>query len=460
MVDPGSLMNSRQGRMAGLTPQKIAMLRTLVSASPDELVRTLEMAISADGAGGPLSAIGAMVEAETAERAVRFAVLAPVAPLFGASAADSRPTFPSAALRSIWAGLKAEVPDQVREAEGVCHYLDAEQPPPEIFELLCARAAEGLAAAETPQFATAAAACDAARPGGADELILCLRLAPIARQPMLRLADWLQRMTDERRATARLAYRDATALADGGGPLLFEMLAAHLKHPSQILRVISAVMDHPGERYLADSELARFGERALSEIEDQLGRIQALKPGAGVQSGRQAGAAVQRAIEAVAELEQSVQMSRDGVWGPRLSKLKQAIAAAVEVRLKDIDDAAQHALPMQKIRYSARLTRTAPKLTDPPDGPAIDWTLGLLAFADAVRGCAADGGFGTVRAKALDTLGKRIDQYVEDLLEQLRLGEVEDEERAREYLTVAANLLALARDDKSAAIVRRRAAAA
>ena len=90
----------------------------------------------------------------------------------------------------------------------------------------------------------------------------------------------------------------------------------------------------------------------------------------------------------------------------------------------------------------------------------MNWALGLLSFADAVRPCAPDGGFGAVRAKVLETLGKRLDQYVEDVLEQIRLGDVEDDERAREFLGVAANLLALARDDKSAAIVRRRAAAA
>ena len=86
--------------------------------------------------------------------------------------------------------------------------------------------------------------------------------------------------------------------------------------------------------------------------------------------------------------------------------------------------------------------------------------MGLLTFADVVRPCAPDGGFGSMRSKVLQTLGKRIDQYVEDVLEQLRLGEVEDDERARDFLGVAANMLELARDDRSAAIVRRRAAAA
>jgi hypothetical protein len=446
--------------MGGLSPQKIEMLRTLVSASPDELVRTLEQAISADGVAGPLAAIGAMVEAEAAERALRFTVLAPVAPLFGSSSADDRPAYPRSALKLLWTALDEEAPDLMRTAADACHYLDPDETPPEVFDQLCELAAEGLSTGASDRYAAAADACDAARPGGAAEVALCLRMAPIVRPILQRLGDWVQRMTDERRATARLAYRDATALAEGAGPLLFEMLAAHLRQPAMILRIISAVMDHPGERYMAGSELARFGERALNEIEGQLERLRAMKPGAGVAAGREAGAAVQRALDAVAELEQSVQLSRDGPWGQRLTKLKQSLAAAVEVRLREIDEAAAHALPVQKLRYSARLIRTAPKLSDPPDEPAINWAMGLLSFADAVRPCAPDGGFGALRAKVLETLGKRIDQYVEDVLEQLRSGEVDDDERAREFLGVAANLLALVRDDRSAAIVRRRAAAA
>ena len=446
--------------MAGLSPQKIEMLRTLVSASPDELVRTLEMAISADGAGGPLAAIGAMIEAEAAERALRFAVLAPIAPLFRPQHADGRPAYPQAALRTLWTSLKADAPALIGEAADALHYMDPDDPSPEVFDALCLQAARALEAGQAPAYVTVAALCDAARPGGSAEVILCLTMSPIVRPIVLRLHDWTQRMTDERRATARLAYRDATALGDGAGPLLFEMLAAHMKQPAMVLRIISAVMDHPGERYLAGSELARFGERVLTDMEMQLARLRDMKPAAGVDAGREAGIAVQKALDLAAELDQAVQLARDGVWGQRLTKLRQGVAATVEARLREIDDAVAHALPIQKLRYSARLTRTAPNLTDPPDEPSIIWALGLLTFADAIRSSASDGGFGSLRAKVLETLGKRIDQYVEDVLEQIRAGEVDDDVRAREFVGVAASFLALVRDDKSAAIVRRRAAAA
>jgi len=447
--------------MPGLTPDKLAMLQGLVAASPDEVVRSLEKAVCKGGSTGPLAAIGALVEAESADRAVRFTTLAPVAPMFGPPAADGRPTFPRVALGALWRGLKADCPSLVREAVEANYYIDPNEPWPAVFDLLCLRAASGLRAGKSPDFVAAAGACDAVRPGLSTTLALCLELAPIARPPLLNMTDWLQRMTEERRAIARLAYRDAEAMAEGGGPLMFEMLAAHLKQPWQILRIATTIMEHPGERYLAASELSVFGERALADVEAQVEMVRGLRPGAGVEVAIQAARAVQHAIEEMGEFDQSIQLSRDGPWGQRLNRLKQTLANAVETRLREIDEAVLAALPLQKVRYSARLSSTAPKLEDAPDEAAIAWAVGLLTFADEIRPSASEGGFGGIRTKVLDTLGQRIDQYVEDVLEQMRLGDVgKDDDRAREYLDVAARLLTLARDKKSGAIVRRRAAAA
>ncbi len=98
------------------------------------------------------------------------------------------------------------------------------------------------------------------------------------RPPLLKMSEWLQRMTDERRATARLAYRDAEAVREGGGPLMFEMLASHLKQPWLILRIATSIMEHPGERpsgRLGTS--AVLGERALADIEAQIDVVRGLQ---------------------------------------------------------------------------------------------------------------------------------------------------------------------------------------
>ncbi len=162
------------------------------------------------------------------------------------------------------------------------------------------------------------------------------------------------------------------------------------------------------------------------------------------------------------EFEQSIQLTRDAPWGQRVGRLKQSLAVRGRaMRLREIDEAAGMALPIQKVRYSGRLVSTAPKLDEPPDEAAIGWAMALLTFADEIRTCATEGGFGGLRGKVLETLGKRIDQYVEDLLEQLRLGDVQDEARACEFpSTSPPGLLGVARDKKSGDIIRRRAAAA
>lgn len=436
------------------------MLKGLLAASPDDVVRALERAVCKEDSNGSLAAIGAMIETEVAVRSVRAHVLAPVKGLFRARHADDRTAFPIPALSLLWKALEADKPELVKQAQEACYHIDPDEPSPQIFDVLCSRAAAGLRAADRPEYLAVMAMLEADRRGSTETLILALDLAVIVRPPLLRLLDWLQRITDDRRATARIAYKDAGAVRDGGGPLMFEMLASHLKHPSQILRLVSAIMDHPGERYLAASELAPFGERAMNEIDYQVTLLKSLRPGTGVGAAEKAGDAVKQAVETITELDQSVQLYRDGPWGQRVVKLKQALATTVEQRLFEIEEAVSLALPMQKMRYSARLTSTVPKLDEPPSDSALALSLGLLTFSESVRGCANEGGFAGARGKVHETVGLRIDRYVEDVLEQIRLGDAIDVHRAQEFLDVAAQLMSLVRDRTAGNLVRRRAAAA
>ena len=59
----------------------------------------------------------------------------------------------------------------------------------------------------------------------------------------------------------------------------------------------------------------------------------------------------------------------------------------------------------------------------------------------------------------IERLDDRIDHYVDDVLDNMRSEEPEHPQRAAEYLEIAARLIGLYRDEKSAQIVRRRAAA-
>jgi hypothetical protein len=444
--------------MAELAAHKAQILRTVVEAAPDLVIRNLELALAADP-GGTLAAVRALVEAESRDRLVRNIVLAPIAPLCVGAFADGRQAFPGAALSNLWRGLKQAEPDLMEDIALACRAWEGGEGSPEALDKLCAAAADHLRARDLPPFANAAGACDLAQPGGAERLAACLDLAPVARRALIRLPDWISRMTEERCAAVRLAFRDACGIAEDAGPRFFDMLAAHLAEPWLILRIISAAMDRPSERYVASSELAGFVIRAMDDVDRRIVSVRQFDAAGGPRAGQAAGRTVLIVAEAIAEMEDAFELSKEAPWGKRIGEQKQALAAVSEKRLKEIEAAVNLALPMQSVRTTGRLFKTLPKLADEPNPATIAKALGLLTFAEEIRPAASRAGYGAVRNKVLEKLHARLDDYVEELLESLRHGECENPERAHAFLSVAADIYALAKDEKAGQIVRRRAAA-
>lgn len=445
--------------MPELSAAKAVILRDLVAMAPDAVVFMLEDRLSDDiSTDSALAAVRALLEFEANDRRVRNAALAPVAPLFRPAAAGQL-AFPPQALRLIWRGLKSEAPAQVRDAELFCLRFNEDEEPPRCLDDLCRRAAELLAEAEQPDFAAAATICTNTNEEGVTALVGCLELSTIVRHATRRLSDWVRRMTSESTALVRLSYRDACALEADGGIHFFEMLAAQMHEPWQILRIISAVMDRPTESYLAASEMATFANRVFNDIDLQLTHVRAFDLAGGDAAARSVAQAVRRASQQIAEFEDSVRLT-GGPWAQRLAAQKKALALAVESRLKDVGKVVDLALPTQSLRYGARMVRAAPKLTADPDPVQIARAVTLLNFADGVRAEADGAGFGAVRTKVFEALESRMDSYVEDLLDRLRNSEGDPPERLRAYLEAAAEIVGVSRDEKSAQIVRRRAAAA
>jgi hypothetical protein len=305
----------------------------------------------------------------------------------------------------------------------------------------------------------AAELCDAARPRGAEVFAACLDLAPVVRRATARLPEWVAHTGDDTTASARLAYKDAVAIADDAGTRFFEMLAAQLTHPWMVLRIISAVMDKPTERYLADSELAGFGERVMAQIDDALGAIANLDVDGGPEAARAAGRRAELITELTSELEGFIDLSREHGWGHRIVNQKKALASVVEGRLRDAEKLTAAALPTQPAKL-ARLRKSVPRLTAPPDPDAVRRALTLLTFAQEIRTSANYGGFASARAKLLENLGGMLDHYVEELIDHVKTGEVDNVDIAYGFLIVASEVSRLVRDDKAADLVRRRAAAA
>lgn len=445
--------------MVALTERKIEIVRQLVEAAPDKVVGGLEAALAETTEESPLAGVRRLVDIEARDRRLRNGVLQPIAPMCVGDGQDShRLVFPARALASLWRGLKVVAPDAVQEAAvALVDYRPGESPT-EPFDALARTAANAIRTRPTPDFEQAAEACEAARSGGAELFALCLDLSPVVRKTIPKLPEWTAHFGDDTTASARLAYKDAVAIADDAGPRFFQMLSAQLPYPWMVLRIISAVMDKPTERYLADSEMAGFGESVMREIEEQLKAIAQLDPLAGPEAGRVAGKKVEMITFQISELETCIDLSREHGWGHEIVKFKKSLAGVAESHMRTAEKFATAALPMQFMRV-ARVKRWVAKLNQMPDPLATKRAQTLLTFAQEIRSSANYGGFASARGKMLEKLGDMLDTYVEEVLDEIRAGDVADEAVAHAYLEVAAEISLLVRDEKAAELVRRRAAA-
>ncbi|MFL5296123.1 MAG: hypothetical protein ACJ798_07045 [Phenylobacterium sp.] len=453
--------------MPALSDRKIEIVRTLVESAPDKIVGGLQRALAQTGAESALAGVRQLVDAEAHDRMLRNVVFQPVVPLCVGDGSDpERFVFPARALALVWHGLKSAVPDQVAAAAeagaAVASAVATQQrlpDPNKAFDALVLTAAEALRSSDVREFRLAAELCDRARPGGAEALAGCLDISPIVRRAIGRLPDWIAKPPEEVSAAARLAFKDAVAIAPDAGPRFFEMLGAQLSPPWMVLRIISLVMDKPTERYLGDSELGGFAERVMLEIDEALKAIGRLDLDAGPAAGRAAARRVGLITEQTFELEVCMELTRDHGWGKRILDQKRSLAAIVERLFKDAEKQAGAALPLGGGAGAQRFRKTMPKLDEVPEPRVCARTKTLLAFVHESRAFASHGGFTASHAKLMEKLGGMLDHYVEEAVDIARNG-MADPKIAYACLMVAADFVGLIRDGKAAELIRRRAAGA
>lgn len=445
--------------MPGLPDAKLDIVRHLVASAPDKVVDGLRTALASAAGDTALAGVRRVVEAEVAERILRNQVLEPVAPLFADPSATEALRFAPHALPLLWRGLRAVAPDEV---EGAALALETYEPgvtTSEPFDLLVERLVDEIDARAQPEIVAGLEAIEAARPGAALALRACLTISPVVRRARMKLPQWIVRTSQEQSAAARIAYRDACRSGDDLGPYFFEMLAAQLAEPWTILRIVAAVMDRPAEAYLAGSELAVFATRLMDTIDLGLEGVAKFDLDGGQAAGDSAAKEVETLTLQIAELENAIELSRDGVWGARIQKQKQVLAATVETRLRELPKVQAAALPSQKVR-SARGVVSEPRLHQPPDPAKIERCRSLLAFLAGVRPSANYGGFASTRAKMIEQAGETLDQYVDDVLAAVREGLAPDLDIAGGFLEAAAEFAGPIREPRAGEIIRRRSAAA
>lgn len=446
--------------MPGLSDHKMEIVRTLVESAPDTVVGGLHRALVAADDDSALAGVRKLVECEVADRRLRNAILLPVAPLFaGDGKASDKINFPIRALPMLWRALKEEAPMEISQAARLLVDFRPNESSPEPFDALVTRMAQGLRAREAPGYAAVCDLLDATRPNGTEALLACLDLAHIVRDATQQLPDWIARTTGESAAAARVHYKDSVAIADDAGPRFFEMLSAQMAEPWSILRIVSAVMDRPTERYLASSELAVFAVRLMDEIDANLTHVAKFDLNGGAAVGQRAGEVVALITEQIAEIENAVDLGREGGWGGRVQKQKKSLAGVVEGRLREVEKAVGAALPSHMVRV-ARARKSLPKLDTPPDGRLVDRAITILTFAEAIRSSSNYGGFASTRTKVVEKVGDMLDDYVEEALSLIRDHEIEDRDQAAAYVKHAGQFMGLVREPQVTDIVRRRIAAA
>jgi hypothetical protein len=444
--------------MGALSERKIEIVRTLVETAPDKIVGSLRQALAETSDESALGGVRRLVESEVQDRTWRNTILGPVAPMCMASADPRVMSFPPRAFALVWRGLRRVSPQVIERAQSP----DQGAPVPVIFALydqLAATAAQGLRERTEPEFRAAAELCDARRPGDAEVLACCLDITPVVRRAMQRLAEWITHPGGETSAAARLAYKDAVEIDEDAGPRFFHMLAAQMAQPWMVLRVISAVMEKPTERYLRDSELSSFGEGVFDDVDKALADISTMNPDDGVAAGRAAAKQAELIVQQVLELETCMDLERDQGWGLRVVKQRASLAAVVERRLKEADKATIEALPMQAAR-NARVRRSVPRLSTPPEARLVARAMTLLSFSEELHTTANYGGFSAARGKMIEKLSEYIHHYVEEVLDLLHTDEAESAENAAAFLEVAADFSQLIAGEKARDLVRRRAHAA
>lgn len=449
--------------MGQLTESRLLGVRMLLQSAPDHVVRSLD-AMLASGAerNESMRMIQQLVMLEMADRKARHTVFMPFAPL----CVPLRPNFPglqfpAPVIPKLWRALKQDATRDVETAIAAAHEFSNQGAPDTLYDGLCFTAAAGLRARANDDYSAAADMLEAASPGGAALFATYLDLAAVARAALDNMHEWLGRLNEDRIVAARLAFRDAVAVAEDAGPRLLEILYAHLDEPWTVLRLISAVMHRPNDQFVANSELAVFGERLFDDIGARLAVLATMDPEGGVEAGKAAGEAVRIAAQEIQEFDETLDMTPQGPWGSRLMRQKRALSQAVEARLKAAEAETANALPAQSSGYRRNSSRGQPRLTSDPDERQVNRARAFLTLMHEVRPSAERLGFGSAWDRAAEAIKARIDPYVEELLEKLRQEEPDETlARARRYLDIAAEFVGLVAEDKAAQIVRRRVAAA
>lgn len=436
---------------------RLLLLKGLVRSLPASSLRSLDVALGLTN-DEPLALVHAMISSELERRYIFEVVFQPFLRLFEPRSDGLKSVqFPHRFLLSLWNAIETREPDLYREAFGLVRGLRADDPTPVAFFRLVKTGID--LCQETPQ--TIAGSDDAAAAADVTELGRYLELHRIIRQTLARMSDFLGRIDAEKAAALRVMFKDAAELDASSGYRYLELVFANIDDASQIIKIMATLADRPKDRFLAESEMASFGERLLDQIE---ARVKELKLFMGnrhkpCEDLSQASAHIAQALGQLHAFEQYIELSRDGPWGKRVAAAHKEIAGMVEQVLNGAEKELLQVLPMRSERIHGRMKREVPDLDLTIDEARMTQVRHTLAFIRDARQVATAGGFTTLHTRIVQTLETRMDEWFGLLLSDANSGDLTDRDRANEAFERVTDLMGLLCGDEKAKTARRRVAA-
>ena len=439
--------------MAGLSVAHRVALTALLARCPEAALKAVSAAVAPMG-GGRAAELRMLIGEETRDRVRRAKVLAPLVPMFRARADGiAAMTFPPHVLPRVWRAASEREPD-------LLPHLDRDEPSTiAVADRFCQAAASVVR--DLPDLVWPPGGDEATRQKGLADLAACLDLAHLARRGLPSLEIWLKRPDGDQIAELRLLLKDCAGVHVDGAQRVLEMLFAHLDDAVLVLRIVTQTSLAAGrEGFLSESELAGFVDRLITGVDVRARKIEAFKPGADADHVETVIADLNWCAGVLAELDVTLTLSPQSVWGKSVRDARVTIAKRLSGLLRNADKAVDEALPLERVQIAGRMTRKAPRLSAPVEGPTVDAAIRLLKLVGSVRGPASTFGCEADRKTLVDALTDRLSDHADQTLRMINEGEAEDEAHAICLVELVAVCLDLIDAVEPARTVRRRAAVA
>ena len=458
-----------------LTPEKSALLRSLLGAVPPQAASLLARAVEIDRLAG-----GRTLPHDLILGALRAALRGSAAPgrtptplrlfyrPFEDLLVDDSPKekqkgrIARANVATLWAwlGQSLLVSEVARYASDIKTLLLGQQ-----FDQSAARAAEFWSVAadairravESDRKKARAALQNEAAVADAEEMALLLSVGGEVGEIQRLLVKPTPLLGDELLWALREIHDRVTARVPDAAPYVAVVAMNRLAHPWEALKLPQMITRQSHDTLISSTDMGLVGDVLFANIELH---------GNAVRSARHplfdAGLLIDhlaRFTELSSSIVKEIEMRRDGKWGQRLLKDRAAVAETMEGFMERAPKEIQAMLPLQR----SGLFAGGPKSADfsrPVDDERAERG---MRYARLLAGCAryaALGSFGTAQKDAMEEVQQHLRGYNEDVIKEMRNAAGERRGVVERQFELAAELTVLVFSAEEAEFLRRRGRAA